>query len=110
MRYGIYPITKAFLQGNDYSDAKILFECEDLELGDVIDVNDKRYVVSFKTNFDFSGIREISKDDESEDGEEVAGLLFHAREGVRRHREAQESRDEEGQEPRDSCPPVQGKP
>lgn len=40
----------------------------------------------------------------------VAGLLFHAREGVRRHREAQEARDEEGQEPRDSCPPVQGKP
>ena len=41
----------------------------------------------------------------------VAGLLFHAREGVRRHLEATEdAKNEEGQEPRDSCPPGQGKP
>lgn len=35
----------------------------------------------------------------------VAGLIFHAREGLRRHQEAtEEARNEEGQEPRDSCP------
>lgn len=35
----------------------------------------------------------------------VAGLLFHAREGLRRHEAAaEEARNEEGQEPRDSCP------
>lgn len=53
MKYGIYPITKAFLVGNDYKDAEILFECEELDLGDVIEHNGKRYVVAFTTNFGF---------------------------------------------------------
>jgi len=63
MKYGIYPIDKAFCKGNDYKDAEILFECEELDLGDVIEHNGKRYAVSFTTNFDFSGIREIAPKD-----------------------------------------------
>lgn len=63
MKYGIYPTTKMFLLGNDYSDAEILFECEDLDLGDVIECNGKRYAVSFTTNCGFSGVREINPED-----------------------------------------------
>ena len=64
MKYGVYPITKAFLVGNDYKDAEILCECEELDLGDVIEHNGKRYAVYFTTNFDFSGIKEIDSEDQ----------------------------------------------
>ena len=67
MKYGIYPITKSFLVGNDYKDAEILFECEELDLGDVIEHNEKRYVVAFTTNFDFSGIKEINAEDNGDE-------------------------------------------
>lgn len=67
MKYGIYPIHKMFLVGNDYSDADILFECKNLDIGDVIEHNGKRYAVCFTTNLDFSGVCEINAKDSGDE-------------------------------------------
>jgi hypothetical protein len=63
MKYGIYPISKAFSVDNDCKDAEVLCECEELDIGEVIEYKGKRYVVCFTTNFNFSGIKEINPKD-----------------------------------------------